>query len=83
MKSKKSNGTFFSCHFIKKNGEYRKMVARLGVTKGVKGIGRSYDEVKEYNLLTVYDVQKKGFRRIQLGSIKHLQVKGELIAWAN
>lgn len=76
---RKSGGTFFSVLFIKKNGEERKMVARLGVTKGVKGVGRNYDEIKKFNLLTVFDVQKNAFRRIQLGTIKELKVRGTYI----
>lgn len=62
--------------FVKKDGSLREMVARLGVTKGVKGVGRSYDEIKKFNLLTVWDVQKKAFRRIQLGTIKKVKVRG-------
>lgn len=73
---RKSGGTFFSVLFVKKDGSLREMVARLGVTKGVKGVGRNYDEIKKFNLLTVYDVQKKAFRRIQLGTIKELKVRG-------
>lgn len=73
---KKSGGTFFSVLFVKKDGSLREMVARLGVTKGVKGVGRSYNEIKKFNLLTVWDVQKKAFRRIQLGTIKELKVRG-------
>ena len=73
---RKSDGTFFSVLFVKKDGSLREMVARLGVTKGVKGVGRNYDEIKKFNLLTVYDVQKRAFRRIQLGTIKELKVRG-------
>lgn len=77
---KKSEGTIFSCHFIKRgNGEYRKMVARLGVKKGVKGVGMKYDPIKK-NLLPVFDMQKNAFRMIPFDAIEYLKVKGNEIA---
>jgi hypothetical protein len=72
----KADDTFFSVHFIKKNGDLRKMVARLGVQKGVKGVGMAYNPT-EKRLLCVYDVAKKGFRMIRIDTIQHLQIKGE------
>ena len=70
--------TFFGATFIKKNGETRKMLCRCGVKKGVKGVGKNYNDV-DYNLLTVYDVSKKGFRTINLNTLKELRVKGKVI----
>jgi len=75
---KKSEGTIFSCHFIKKNGDYRKMVCRLGVNKGVKGIGMKYDPIAR-NLLPVFDMQKNAFRMINFETIQHLKVRGKQI----
>ncbi|WP_193151290.1 hypothetical protein [Sulfurimonas sediminis] len=34
---KSTHGKIFSCEFIKKDGSIRKMVARLGVAKNLKG----------------------------------------------
>ena len=72
----KAEDTFFSVHFIKKNGDLRKMVARLGVQKGVKGVGLAFDPTAK-RLLCVYDVQKQGFRMIRIDTIQHLQIKGD------
>lgn len=74
----RAEDTFFSVHFIKKNGELRKMVARLGVQKGVKGVGMSYNPTDK-GLLCVYDVQKQAFRMINIRTIQFLQIKKEQI----
>jgi hypothetical protein len=74
----KVGGTIFSCGFIKRtNGEYRKMVARLGVSKGIKGTGMSYDPAKK-GLLTVWDMQKKAYRSIPYDGIVLLKSKGKV-----
>jgi hypothetical protein len=44
------------------------MNAMRGVRKGVKGVGLAF-EPSEKNLLTVYDMQKKGFRHINLSDV--------------
>lgn len=72
----RAKDTFFSVHFIKKDGSLRKMVARLGVKKGINGTGMAYNPT-EKRLLCVYDVQKQGFRMIRIDTIQHLQIKGE------
>jgi len=74
----RAEDTIFSCHFIKKDGSLRKMVCRLGVQKGVKGVGMSYDPT-EKGLLCVYDMQKLAFRMINLRTIVRLQIKGEVL----
>lgn len=74
----RAEDTFFSVHFIKKNGELRKMVARLGVQKGVKGVGMAYDPTAK-GLLCVYDVQKQAFRMINIRTIQFLQIRKEQI----
>ena len=38
-----SKGAFFTVMFIKKDGSYREMNARLGVGIGVNGTGRSFE----------------------------------------
>jgi len=73
----RAGDTFFSVHFIKKNGDLRKMVCRLNVKKGVKGVGMSYNPV-EKGLLCVFDVQKEGFRMINLDTIQHIQIRGNV-----
>ena len=50
-----TNGQKFSAVFTKKNGEKRLMNCMLGVTDGVKGVGRKFDP-DEKGLVSVFDV---------------------------
>jgi len=72
----RAEDTFFSVHFIKKDNTLRKMVCRLGVQKGVKGIGMRYSPT-EKGLLCVFDVQKQAFRMINIRTIRYLNIKGK------
>lgn len=57
FKDRTRDGQLFTVDFIKRGtGELRTMNARRGVSKGVKGVGMSYNP-EEHNLLTVYDMQ--------------------------
>ena len=69
-----TNGKFFSVSFIKKDGTTRKMTARLGVKKNIKGIGMKYDP-SERNLIVVFDVHKKAYRMINLLTILTFKFK--------
>lgn len=69
---------FFTAKFVKKNGELRVLNGRLGVKKGVKGVGKKFNDV-DYNLLTVYDLKKKSFRTIALDRLVEIKVKGKVI----
>tara|TARA_R110002012_G_scaffold145814_1_gene304113 strand:- start:1445 stop:1708 length:264 start_codon:yes stop_codon:yes gene_type:complete len=71
-----ANNTIFSVEFIKKDGTVRTMTARLHVKKGVKGTGMAYNPI-EKGLLPVWDMQKNGFRMINLKTVTKLQIKGE------
>jgi hypothetical protein len=52
---KKSGGKLFRVTFIKRStGSPRRMVARLGVRKGVNGDGKRFDPAA-HNLLTVHE----------------------------
>jgi hypothetical protein len=62
----------FSVTFIKKDGSTRRMVARLGVRKGVKGVGMSFSP-SEKNLMVVFDMHKKAFRMVNLETIVELK----------
>jgi hypothetical protein len=71
------NGKIFTVKFIKRTtGEARILNCRLGVHKGVKGIGMSYDP-KEHGLITVYDMQKQGFRMIATESVEWISGNGK------
>lgn len=64
-----SNKKIFTVTFIKRTtGEIRTMNAMRGVRKGVTGEGLPFDP-SEKNLLTVYDVKKKGHRFVNLNEI--------------
>jgi hypothetical protein len=65
-----SNGKIFSVEFIKKDGSRRLMNCRLGVTKHLKG-GSSTLDPNQY--ITVYDMQSKGYRAINVDTIIDLK----------
>ena len=88
----RSKGTAFGVTFIKRTtGEVREMNARLGVSKGVTGVGMAYDPTKK-NLIGCADMQKiienrkagmeeieavkKAYRMISADAITHLSVGG-------
>ena len=65
-------GRIFSVTFIKKDGTVRRMAARLGVRKGVKGVGLKFDP-SERGLMVVFDMHKREFRMINLNTIIELK----------
>lgn len=73
-----AQNTIFSVTFIKKDGSVRTMVARLHVKKGVNGKGMAYNPV-EKGLLPVWDMQKNGFRMINLKTVTELKIRKEQI----
>jgi len=73
-----AENTIFYVEFIKKDGSLRKMKCRLNVKKGVKGTGMAYNPI-EKGLLPVWDMQKKGFRMINLSTVTELTIKGEAL----
>jgi len=46
----------------------------------VNGVGMSY-EPKNYNLLTVFDVNKEGYRMVNLNTLEEMKFKG--VTYAN
>ena len=80
-----TNGQKFSAVFTKKNGEKRLMNCMLGVTDGVKGVGRNFDP-DEKGLVGVFDVdavkivdgeeEKGDFRFINLHTLESLEIQG-------
>ena len=71
-----TRGRIFSATFIKKDGSTRRMVARIGVSKHLKG-GTNGASAKN-NLVTVYDMAKGGYRMINLKTLLTLKANGEL-----
>ena len=71
------DGKIASAEFIKKDGSLRKMVFRTKVTKGVTGEGMKYNP-SDYGLRTVYDMQKRAFRHINLETVTTITAKGKV-----
>ena len=68
-----TNGGFFTVTFIKKDGTPRVMNARLGVKKHLKGGELKYD-ARSMGLIPVYDMQSKGYRMVNSGTILSLNI---------
>jgi hypothetical protein len=76
INANKSN-RIYSVGFRKRStGDYRKMVCRGGVTKGVSGEGLKYNP-SEYDLVTVFDMQKKAHRMIPCENVSRIKDRGK------
>ena len=73
-----SNGRFFSVVFIKKDGTTRTMVARLGVTKHLKGGQCTLDKAQ---YIIAYDMEKCAYRSINRDTIVSCKLDG--VEYAN
>ena len=73
---KNSAGKIFGVSFIKRTtGQTRHMSARRGVRKDVNGEGLKYNPESK-QLLTVYDMNKKGHRMLNTETLYRLVLKG-------
>lgn len=72
------DGLIFSVKFIKRDGSVREMQARLGVTSRLKGGQKAYDD-SEKNILTVFDMNKEGYRAIKIETIIEIKAHGQVI----
>jgi len=70
-----NNGSFFGVTFLKKDGTIRTMLARKGVTKGLKGGQMKYTPL-DRALMGVWDVHKSAYRMINLDSLIEFKVNG-------
>ncbi len=70
---------FFTVTFVKANGEERVLTGRLGVTKHTVS-GKTKDIHNNY--LCVYDVNKKGYRNVNLNTIRKIECGDFKILWA-
>lgn len=75
---KELGNKIFSVEFFKKDGTLRKMTCRLGVKKGVTGKGMAYSP-NDRQMLTVYDVQKKAFRMVNLNTLIKIKYRGKVL----
>jgi hypothetical protein len=75
-----TNGKIFSVSFIKKNGELRDMVARLGVRSRAKNPDKKslamLNKSKPYIL--VFDFQKDEYRIVNYETIQRIKFKNTL-----
>lgn len=67
----KSRGRIFGVTFRKKDGTVRKMGARLGVAKNLKG-GTNNSDPRQY--ITVWDMQKCQYRLVNRETIISLKI---------
>lgn len=75
---KQTHGRIFSVTFTKRTtGEVREMVCRTGVTAHLKG-GEAAYSFSEKMLLSVYDLQKAGYRAVPLDAIISLREGGRV-----
>ena len=73
------NGRFFSVKFIKRtNGMVRLLNGRTGVHK-TKGADAPRYNDEDYDLITVWDVQKQGYRKIPADSVLEVRANHEIL----
>ena len=79
-KIKNTRGKIFGVDFIKKNGEIRRMACRLQVKSYLKGGNLKYNP-KEKNYIIVFDMNKRGYRTLNLNTLKRFKFRGEEICF--
>jgi hypothetical protein len=72
-----TKGRFFTAHFIKKDGSNRRMTARIGVQKGVKGTGHAMGPEAALKYRNVWDSGELDFRKINITTVYKLVVNKE------
>lgn len=70
-----SNGKFPTVVFIKNDGTERVLNGRVGVSKYVKGTGRTVSD----KYLTIYDVKNKGYRSVNKETIIEVRANKQII----
>ena len=73
---KNTNGKIFSAKFVKKNGDIRDITCRLETETGKKGTGVSPEKL-DNPYICVYDMQKEGYRLINLQTIRSIKAERE------
>lgn len=73
------SGKIFSVSFRKKDGSQRNMTCRIGVKKHLRGGSNTVKHLKKY--LTVYSVQDKGYRNINIKTVKQVKGKGQIFTF--
>ena len=73
---KNTNGKIFSAKFVKKNVDIRDITCRLETETGKKGTGVSPEKL-DNPYICVYDMQKEGYRLINLQTIRSIKAERE------
>ena len=76
LQKMQDDNRMFSLQFIKKDGTKRVMLARFNVSKGLTGKGAKYN-AEDYNLMTVFDMNKSAYRSVPLDRLLWLRTKGK------
>jgi hypothetical protein len=72
----RKTGKIFSATFVKKDNTIREINCRLGVKKGLNGQGMRFNPI-EKGLIPVYDMQKEGYRMININTLQELTFEGQ------
>lgn len=72
------NKRIFGALFQKKNNELRTGSFKIGVTKHLQGGNLKYNP-SDYDLIPVFDMNKRAYRMINLKTLIELTIKGERI----
>ena len=73
-----SNNKIIGLGFFKKDGTFRTGAFRRGVVKGITGEGLKFNP-KDYNLITLYDMNAKGYRNVPIDRLKFIKTNGQTI----
>ena len=73
-----SNNRIIGLGFFKKDGTFRTGAFRRGVVKGITGEGLKFNP-KDYNLITLYDMNAKGYRNVPIDRLKFIKTNGQTI----
>lgn len=74
---KGTEGKYFTVVFQKKDGSIRKMNARLGVKRYLKG-GKNNVEAIDRPYLTVFDQKKGAYRTVNLDTVQEVHYLGKV-----
>jgi len=72
-----TDGKFFTAVFRKKDGSRRVMNGRIGVTAYLQG-GENKVVKTDNSYMTMFDVQAKGYRTLNLATLEELHAKGKI-----
>jgi hypothetical protein len=77
VEAARASGRIFAIEFVRRSdGAIDAMTCRTGVHKGTKGKSMGYDP-KDHGLLSVYAMDRKGFRSVPVENIRKLAMRGQ------